>query len=161
MFSQASAAALGSCTGILTTTYNPAITNVPQDVTATVTSTYVNCTSVIPLFVGSGTGTAVNHLKGSTCAQIATPGSTYGDKTIVYSDGAGSTLAGAGATVARVDLGASYAVTRTSSVETGEFKGANAVETLLVLKTSLASCSDNTPLTQTSGATTLEFVGVP
>ncbi|GAA5786715.1 hypothetical protein GCM10007860_23240 [Chitiniphilus shinanonensis] len=158
---QASAVSLGTCTGTLTTTFSPAITTVPQDVTATVASVYAVCNSVLPLWVGSGTGVAVNHLKGSTCAQITTPTSTFGDKTIVYSDAAGSTISGTGATVARVDLGASYAVTRTSTVQSGEFAGANAVETAIVLKSDLASCSDLTPLAQTSGATTLEFVSVP
>ncbi|TJZ66681.1 hypothetical protein FAZ21_17170 [Chitiniphilus eburneus] len=161
VYGQASAANLGTCTGILTTTFSPAITDVEQDVTATVSSTYVLCTSLLPVFIGTGTGTATNQLKGSKCAQITTPTSTFGDKTIVYSDGAGSTLAGSGATVARVDLGTSYAVTRTSTVLSGEFAGANAVETALVLKTSLASCSTATPLAQTSGATTLQFVSVP
>ncbi|GAA5786714.1 hypothetical protein [Chitiniphilus shinanonensis] len=158
---QASAANLGTCTGTITTTYDPPITTVAQDVTATIVSNYVLCSSLVPLFVGTGTGVAVNEFKGATCAQIVTPTSTFGDKTITYSGGDTTTLAGSGATVARVDLGTSFAVTRTSAVTAGRFAGGNGVETAIVLKTSLASCSDLTPLAQTTGATTLEFVSVP
>ncbi|RKG93652.1 hypothetical protein [Corallococcus terminator] len=149
--------AVACLTGSSTITYNPGLTNTPQNVTSQTNSSYSLCLNLIglPLTLAAGSGSGDVAIPNASCGGALNLGSGL-QETFYWSDGADKfttvqfnqiTLEpGQGNTVA----------TRTGTVVSGRFKGAVAVKaTTYVNAQGNQACNAPGGLTSISGPSTL------
>ncbi|WP_145927085.1 hypothetical protein [Jeongeupia sp. USM3] len=132
-------AALVTCTGSAADSYTPGITQTAQTVQVDTTSTYSQCTSLLPLWNGSAVSHANFPFAGASCLSLLGVSTGTMAKTINWSDGTSSTWSGGTSTVNAVE--GSTVIVRVAPITDGRYLGRSVVETKVYLNTDLNACS--------------------
>lgn len=148
------AAAFGKvthCSGTYLETYEPGITNTPQDVQATTSSNYTSCTSTDHSITSASSATG-GTIPDAACVDLFQPPSS-GQTTLTWNTGETTVY---NWTATAVQLGDTTLVIVTGTVIAGKFLGAKILRKNTFIQQTLESqCATSQGLQQTSGPATL------